>query len=102
MKAKVLFLSIFSFSVLAFAGGCEDPITDTEHNALVKQVKEYAGEKIYEVRSLMAGKCISADQMIEYLGLVESSKDKSIMFEILVNKLVKGSDYAKVKKSLDQ
>lgn len=100
MKAKILFLSIFSFSVLSFAGDCEKPISDTEHKALIKQISELTEYKVQETRSLMAGKCITADQMIEFLGLVEDRNDKIAMFDILADKLIKGADYAKVKNTL--
>lgn len=100
MKAKILFLSIFSFSVLAFAGGCDEAISDTEHKALIKQVSELSEYKVQNTRSLMLGKCINADQMIEFLGLVESREDKLAMFDILADKLIKGADYAKVKNTL--
>ena len=100
MKAKILFLSFFSFSVLSFAGDCEKPISDTEHKALIKQISELTEYKVENTRSFMIGKCITADQMIEYLGLVDEYKDKVLMFDILADKLIKGADYAKVKNTL--
>lgn len=101
MKAKILFLSIFSFSVLSFAGNCVEPMSDTEHKALIKEVSELVEYKVQKTRELTAGKCLSADQMIEFLGLVESREDKILMFDILANKLIKGADYAKVKNTLN-
>lgn len=100
MKAKILFLSIFSFSVLSFAGDCTEPISDTQHNALIKQVSELAEYKVQKTRELTIGLCITADQMIEFLGLVESREDKIAMFDILADKLIEGADYAKVKNTL--
>lgn len=100
MKAKILFLSIFSFSVLSFAGDCEKPISDTEHKALIKQVSELTEYKVQKTRELMIGKCITADQMIEFLGLVEDRQEKIMMFDVLANKLIEGADYAKVKNTL--
>lgn len=100
MKAKILFLSIFSFSLLSFAGDCVEPMSDTEHKALIKKISELTEYKVQETRALTAGKCISADQMIEFLGLVEDRNEKILMFDILAGKLIKGADYAKVKNTL--
>lgn len=101
MKLNLLFLTVFSFSVLSFANnGCVDPISETEQSTIVAAVNAETTHKISVLRTLTISKCITGDQMLELLGLVSSTEDKLTAFDILSGKLIDvdfNAEYKRVK-----
>ncbi|MGB1294725.1 MAG: DUF4476 domain-containing protein [Flavobacteriales bacterium] len=99
MKATLLFLSVFSFSIFTFAGDCEKAMSKEDHTSIVTAIKAEPTYKVQKVRTLTIGKCLNGDQMLELLSLVTEKNDKLDMFNILAGKIINQEEYAKVKKT---
>lgn len=99
MKATLLFLSVFSFSIFTFASDCETAMSKEDHKQVVKAITNQANFKVPKARTLLVDKCIDAEQMLELLNLVETKEDKLAMFDILAGKLIKSADYGYVKRT---